>query len=1460
MPSPGTDSDPVPVREASSARPSPETEDAQTAVAPEAPPDTNLGRADRDRATDTVQPQNNHDSNNYDGQWNDSGWSRWGDRSARSWGNDWTGRDRQWDVDWTSGWDRRTSWDATTAATSGYGDSRHKNGGDDPWSNGKDPWSRGAEDGGQHRDHGRLGPHDGPWADGRAGRGQGSDSGERGPASWNGSASHEESGVAWNGWAHYDQGGFQGGDDDRRVSKSNGRASERLTVPTFSGEDTDDVGGSARSYLRQIEAWRRMTYLPPAQQGLVLYQNLSGKAWIAAEELSVPRLGADGGVSYFVSWVNTRFLDIEVARIGKAFSDFFRRLKRRQGQTIREYNSEYDRLHARLREVGCSIPQECAAWLYIDRLQLEEAQELNLLASVGNEYNLHRLQKAAVLHDRGHRKPWENGRSRKPHTAHITHAAEDRDGDDQDHELAADSDLEDGVSEEVAVAYATYQSAKDRYREQSRNRGYRGGRTTDSDKGNDDKAELTKDQKVKLMKSRSFCSSCGRKGHWHRDPECPNNGQSSGTKAVKEIEVCHHVAAEVFSLRHEGPALLGITDTACARSVAGTMWLQQYSDALERVFKKPDLIKENEAFRFGTGKIHHSSFCVIVYFQFGDKVVEMRTSIINGDVPLLMSKQALGQLGMIFNVAENRADFTRVGVRNLDLVTTSSGHPAICITPAKPATGPQRLVLEESGASTGSQYMAYAVSVAHLQGSTDYATSPSGPSTATESTTSSSSTTEPTIATSTTKAPPFKIFYDKKLSPEVKELLTQDRLQEVSFMGWWEATKVNSDFWLEGDTAWHRIHVVPRRALCNPSTWKTQHTMQKEMLLKSIGDLRTTEGFCCRTNKPLEIAVDRWQDDQVENAFPLLWVGRSSFAKVRSEPQDSFASQEPQHGMQTPGHLQDEQDGALVGMQPAGPGGASLMDERGAQGHHHGAQDERPADAAGGHHEVGEQSHARRVEGEGRLPQRDVPGEDHQGQPVAPHPRRGLHPRNGADEDREVQGVRVPGDPATVWNVGGRGGQDVAKPTCGAREVRQMVGRARVPGPLRQGQLPGRERYGPLPCGRLEEAGIYDVGWMGPSHRAQQGLNRTRPANRPEDEQKGSVEFRLRSGGDEGDGDRDRPRDLGGDSRARDQARDAQAEGQGGARTAEGGKVNGDDGLSIGRLAPIEEATESEDAYDDHGGRDERLRHLLQDQDRLQGQVHPGPRHAERVPGEEQHEYKFEGDQFGNKTYEHSKGCCRGGAEIAEHESYITDEEFSMSVVKHTTNYPCAVTSPTKENGFTTAYNNQDFSYETLLILLNTLDRNPVKATRDGVFGGKTGDPVHYYTYGMFSHGGVVGITTRTKENDNVVRYLNAFARYHLGPHATWTSISVSLNTSTEVHHDFHNYKGTSNYTVSLGQARGGGLWIEDKNVEENSSKEGIKWRKTNGGQWLPGRVHPTNKEFVEFDPFLARNRAMERN
>ena len=79
----------------------------------------------------------------------------------------------------------------------------------------------------------------------------------------------------------------------------------------------------------------------------------------------------------------------------------------------------------------------------------------------------------------------------------------------------------------------------------------------------------------------------------------------------------------------------------------------------------------------------------------------------------------------------------------------------------------------------------------------------------------------------------------------------------------------------------------------------------------------------------------------------------------------------------------------------------------------------------------------------------------------------------------------------------------------------------------------------------------------------------------------------------------------------------------------------------------------------------------------------------------------------------------------------------------------------------------------------------------------------------------------------------------------------MSYNASTAVHHDFHNLRGTTNYTVSFGQSRGGGLWVEDRAVREDDLPKDIKWRQAGSGHWLPGRVVDTNEKFYEFDPFL---------
>ena len=263
------------------------------------------------------------------------------------------------------------------------------------------------------------------------------------------------------------------------IPEENSRApAEKMVVPSFSGEltgETEDLGTSARSYLRQVAAWQRMTRLGRDKQGLVLYQNLTAKAWIEAERLDMHKLNSLGGVDYLVQWIKDRYLDVQVTQVGRSLSDFFRKLRKKPNQAIRDYVGEFDRSYARLVECGCTLPDIAAAWVFVDRMGLEEASELNLLASVGNCYDLRRLQQAAIVQDRALRKPWETGKAsgdrnhkrewwgKKTHSANHTVDDASQDLDDpygEDDEGDAASAVPESVAEELYQAFMTHESAK----------------------------------------------------------------------------------------------------------------------------------------------------------------------------------------------------------------------------------------------------------------------------------------------------------------------------------------------------------------------------------------------------------------------------------------------------------------------------------------------------------------------------------------------------------------------------------------------------------------------------------------------------------------------------------------------------------------------------------------------------------------------------------------------------------------------------------------------------------------------------------------------------------------------------------------------------------------------------------------------------------------------------------------
>ena len=457
------------------------------------------------------------------------------------------------------------------------------------------------------------------------------------------------------------------------TSEKRGAISEKMNVPVFSAEDTGEkLGQSARSYLRQIDTWSQLTRTPPKQQALLLYQHLQGRAWLEAEEIPIASLATDDGVERFKGWIAERYQEIEIGKIGEALNGFFKRLKRGPSQSIREFNGTFDRAYARLLEVDCRLPETARAWAYLNALGLTHAEELTILGSVSNEYVTSKLQKAAVLHEKSLRRAWDRDKpkpwSRTPNSALNASSLEDDFLQEND---APDSPF-DAEDDEAASVYEAYMTAKMQYKETLKARGL-----------DQEGVRRATEDRIAHAKAKSFCSVCKQRGHWHRDAECPANKRKEEQKGA--LQTAHAIFETASNL---GEQLLAITDCACSKSVMGTTWLQKYIDMMKRLSIEVPLLPEQDNFRFGASRIYNASYAVVVPILFESTWVLVRAAVVQGDLPLLISRSALASLGMIYNMEEHVADFTSVGVRSLALYTTPSGHPALSVLPGHDGVPP----------------------------------------------------------------------------------------------------------------------------------------------------------------------------------------------------------------------------------------------------------------------------------------------------------------------------------------------------------------------------------------------------------------------------------------------------------------------------------------------------------------------------------------------------------------------------------------------------------------------------------------------------------------------------------------------------------------------------------------------------------------------------------------------------
>ena len=572
----------------------------------------------------------------------------------------------------------------------------------------------------------------------------------------------------------------------------------------------------------------------------------------------------------------------------------------------------------------------------------------------------------------------------------------------------------------------------------------------------------------------------------------------------------------------------------------------------------------------------------------------------------------------------------------------------------------------------------------------------------------------------------------------------------------------------------------------------------KDMLVATLGKTRMTECTCCSSRRWLESTVDQWEADRSEQpSFPLLWIGRTVLYKQQAP---GPVLQRAPRG--------DEQPLAMQGQQGCGP-----------------LEPNAQASAAGGSDETGNDGapevDCRRVEGSHSRTQGG-----HRGQrPLETHAEDQLPEPPGAPREghRARRGLPRQGDEGHPPQVDQGGRQHAGEHPDDHWTVEGM----RIP-------------RNPTGLWSLGSGGNHSVNELSPGPGALRAL----------------VAGRTGSQGSEGeDPRRGRGREL------------LQREPPPATQLNElvGRRVSDDTGEDEDRQGLREEHQTPERGLEDRRGDG-----IPTGSRRLGGDQGTGDEVGsfERQSPQQRALSAERGPIGDGKGKQKHCVCCCGSV---NEDDVITEKDYARGYVNRATNY---ATHNEHHDHLGEARQNLeaadryakygegdfdwgDYSFENCEKFLRETHGVGTKLNLRSIH---DPDPEHggdqaYITYGMFTHGGVTGLTKVTKEAEPIVRYLNGFAKAHLKDDAAWTSFSVTKNIGTNVHRDSNNLRGSANYCFTTGQQEGGHLWLEAEDVSEDQANGGeYVWKRDRQGTWLPGRIHPTANTFFDFDPFLKHS------
>ena len=166
------------------------------------------------------------------------------------------------------------------------------------------------------------------------------------------------------------------------------------------------------------------------------------------------------------------------------------------------------------------------------------------------------------------------------------------------------------------------------------------------------------------------CVECGKPGH--TSPQCPKRkSKAEGRFAGVRIKIA------MFSKNPDVVIGYFLLDSACAKTVGGEPWKEAMVLLCEKYGIPYSIAEESEPFRFGPGKRMYSKCALLLPVIWGPCTAIVRISIVEKDVPCLLSRPAMGLLSMVLDMANNSVTIGAMEDTVVSLRPIETGHVAI---------------------------------------------------------------------------------------------------------------------------------------------------------------------------------------------------------------------------------------------------------------------------------------------------------------------------------------------------------------------------------------------------------------------------------------------------------------------------------------------------------------------------------------------------------------------------------------------------------------------------------------------------------------------------------------------------------------------------------------------------------------------------------------------------------------